>query len=255
MLVTRGVIEMQKVIVGLLIICIGLIGGNVALNIAEKSSLDVLHEAFEASSAELVEVTLNAWGDLSPRQSTEEQLKQAVRVGAQAAFNVTPNGFKTVSDEGFILVQAEFRVGEWLVDATAQNITHDSGAESYLVVTMTSEGVGMNLTAGHEKMKRFFFAAGSKPDLTACLVGSIEGSINPQEAARIVGSVLGVLRGEMQESYSDAYVTTLTGYSSRLPGGITIAGRKSNISLTMRYNPEIGSTLLWFAWPTFTLSV
>lgn len=246
---------MQKLIVGMLVICIGLFGGNLVLTVGEKSSLDAMHDAFGASSAELLEITLNAWGDLSPRQSTEEQLKQVVRVGSQAAFNTVPTSFQTVREEGFLMIHTEFRAGHWLVEVTAQSLSLATGPESYLVVTMISEGSGVGLDAGYDKLKRFFSMAGSKPDLTACLVGSLAGNIGPQKAASIVGSVLAVLRGEMQESYSDAYVTTLTGYSKSLPGGVTIAGRKSNISLTLRYNPEIGRTIMWLAWPSFTLSV
>jgi hypothetical protein len=246
---------MQKAMVVLLILSVGLFGGNMYFGSAERSSLHALHEAFAVTSAQMAEVALNAWGSLGVRQGSEAELERVLKLGTQAAFGVMPARFTSVVEENFVMVLADFSVGEFQVEASAQSMVIDGKIESYLVVTLISDFEGVHLEQARERLQRFFSAVGSKPDITACLVGIIDGGLSPQEAGLIVSRVLGVLRAEMHESYSDHSVTTLTGFSRRLPGGVRIGDRKSNVSLTIRYNPEIDSTLLWLAWPTFTLSV
>ena len=60
---------MQKLIATLLIVSVTLLGGNVLLQVAGSSGMNLMHEAFTASEAALLELSVNGWArtDECPR--------------------------------------------------------------------------------------------------------------------------------------------------------------------------------------------
>ena len=82
---------MQKILTGLMIISITLFGGNLLYNLtSEVPRLGILQEAFAATDAALVEMTMNGWAKVASASMSEEQLKALIKVGSQASFGVVP---------------------------------------------------------------------------------------------------------------------------------------------------------------------
>lgn len=245
---------MQKFIAGLLFVSVTLFGGNIIARISgEGTKLNNLERAFMATGAVKIELNMNGWAQLGTTEMTETQLKGLLRTGSLAAFGVIPSKVSYFEESGTQIAQATYTAGKFNIEANAQCVLSNGKHESFLIVTVqTSEGT---IEEMERTLKNFFKAAGAKPELTTCLVGVLKGRISPEQATAIIGKVLGVLRAQLQESYSDGHVVNVIGYSRELPGGIRMAGRMSNLSLTMRFNSDAGNTWLWLAWPTFALPI
>ncbi|KAF0194292.1 MAG: hypothetical protein FD169_1859 [Bacillota bacterium] len=243
---------MQKVLAGLIIISITLLGGNLLYKITgEGQGLDILQEAFAATDAALVEMTMNGWAKVSATSMNEEQLKAIIKVGSQASFGIIPAHILVSSDDGVTIAQASYSALDYLIDVSAQSLP----GESYLIVTVQTNNKGRGIEEAERQLKKFFQASGLKVELTTCLVGVIKGRLSSQQASALLGQILAVLQADMQESFSDGAVINVSAYSKRLPGGIMMDGRMQNVSITARYNPNEGSTYLWLAWPTFSLPI
>lgn len=245
---------MQRLIAGLLLVSVTLFGGNIIARISgEGVKLANLERAFIATGAVQVDLNMNGWAQVGATEMSETQLKGLLRAASQAAFGVIPAKITYYEDSGTRIAQATYTAGKFNIEANAQSLLSNGKYENYLIATVqTSEGT---IEEMERTLKNFFKAAGTKPELTTCLVGVIKGRISPEQATAIIGKVLGVLRAELQESYSDGNVINVIGYSPELPGGIKMAGRTSNLSLTMRFNADAGNTWLWLAWPTFALPI
>ncbi|MDP3487054.1 MAG: YwmB family TATA-box binding protein [Bacillota bacterium] len=243
---------MQKILAGIMIISITLFGGNLLYKITgEGQRLGILQEAFAATDAILVEMTMNGWAKVSSSSLNEERLKALIKVGSQASFGVIPAHIVVSSEDGVTIAQASYSALEYLIDVSAQSLP----GETYLIVTIQTNNKGRGIEEAERQLKKFFQASGLKVELTTCLVGVIKGRLSSQQASVLLGQILAVLQADMQESFSDGVVMNVSAYSKRLPGGIKMAGRMQNVSITTRYNPNDGSTYLWLAWPTFSLPI
>lgn len=243
---------MQKILTGLMIICITLLGGNILIKITgDGQRLGFLQEAFAATDATLVEMTMNGWAKVSSTSMNEDQLKALLKVGSQASFGTIPAQIIVSSDDGVTIAQASYSALDYLIDVSAQSLPD----ETYLIVTVQTNNKDRGIEEAEQQLKKFFQASGLKVELTTCLVGVIKGRLTSQQASALLGQVLAVLQADMQESFSDGAVLNVSAYSKRLPGGIKMDGRTQNVSITTRYNPNDGSTYLWLAWPTFSLPI
>ena len=243
---------MQKILAGLMIISITLFGGNLLYKFTgDGQRLGVLQEAFAASDAALVEMTMNGWAKVSATSMSEEQLRGLIRVGSQASFGLVPAHIAVSVEDGVTIARASYSAANYQIDVSAQSLPD----ETYLIVTVQTNSKSSTIENAERHLREYFQAPGLKAELTTCLVGVIEGRLSAQQAAALLGRMLAVLEVEMQESYSDGTVVNILGYSKRLPGGVSVAGRTQNISLTTRYNSNDGSTYLWLAWPTFSLPI
>ena len=194
---------------------------------------------------------MNGWAKVSASSMNEEQLKALIKVGSQASFGVIPGHIVVTAEDGVVIAQASYSALDYLIDVSAQSLP----GETYLIVTIQTNNKGRGIEDAEQSLKKFFRASGLKVELTTCLVGVIQGRLTSQQASVLLGQILSVLQAEMQESFSDGAVINVSAYSKRLPGGIKMAGRMQNVSITTRYNPNDGSTYLWLAWPTFSLPI
>ena len=236
---------MTKVIVGLLVLLLGLLGSALATQMPSPNlaNLANLERAFAATGAARLEISMNGWAELRAGERTQSELKHLLTAAARTAFGVVATAQYT-EDADMRMASVAFTAGAFHVEANVQALH----AATYLVATVRSSHA--DVWAIEQALDDFFAATLVTPAITACLVGVIGGRLSPREAEVLVGSVLRVLAADMLDFYSDGNVLNLTAYSRMLPAGITLGERKTNLSLSMRYNEQDGNTWVWLSWPT-----
>jgi hypothetical protein len=234
---------MAKVIIGLLVIVLGLLGSALATQVSVPN-LTHLERAFAATGAARLEVSMNGWARLAAGERTPSELKQVLQAAGQAAFARVPAELHYAEEPDMRMASFAFTAGHLHIEANIQAL-HEA---TYLVATVRSGEADVGELS--QVLASFFAAADATPTVTACVVGVVQGRLSPQAAERLVGAVLRVLAANMSDFYSDGSVVNLTAYSRLLPAGIAIGGRKTNVSLSMRYNEQDGNTWVWLSWPT-----
>lgn len=233
---------MTKVVAGLLVVLVGLLGSALATP-TPAPSLANLERAFAATGAAQLEISMNGWAELQAGERTPSELKQLLTAASEAAFGVVAN-VQYTEEQDMRMASVAFTAGHFHVEANVQALQ----AATYLVATVRSRHA--DVWQIQQAVDSFFVASETTPTITACLVGVVAGRLSPQEAQELVGSVLRVLAANMLDFYSDGSVVNLTAYSRMLPAGLAFGGRKTNLSLSMRYNEQDGNTWVWLSWPT-----
>ncbi len=234
---------MTKVIAGLLVVLVGLLGSALATQVPSPS-LNNLERAFAATGAARLEISMNGWAELRAGERTQSELEQLLRAASRTAFGVAHVAMQYAEESDMRMASVAFTAGSFHVEANVQ-VLH---AATYLVATVRSRHA--DIWALQQALASFFAGSNVTPTITACLVGVVAGRLSPEEAQELVGSVLRVLAADMQDFYSDGSVVNLTAFSRMLPAGLFLGGRKTNLSLSMRYNEQEGHTWIWLAWPT-----
>ncbi|MBT9176328.1 MAG: hypothetical protein DDT20_00641 [Firmicutes bacterium] len=236
---------MTKVIAGLLVVLVGLLGSALATQVPSPS-LTNLERAFAATGAARLEISMNGWAELRAGERTQLELEQLLRAASQAAFGVAHVTMQYTEEPDMRMASVAFTAGSFHVEANVQ-VLH---AATYLVATVRSRSRYADIWALQQALASFFAGSNVTPTITACLVGVVAGRLSPAEAQELVGSVLRSLAADMLGFYSDGSVVNLTAFSRMLPAGLFLGGRKTNLSLSMRYNEQDGNTWVWLVWPT-----
>jgi len=234
---------MTKVIVGLMVVLLGLLGSALATQMPSPN-LANLERAFAMTGAARLEISMNGWALLAARERTPSELKQLLQAASRVAFGAEPAELHYSEEPDMRMASIAFTAGHLHIEANVQAL-HEA---TYLVATVRSGKAGIGELG--QALASFFRAADVTPTVTACVVGIVSGRLSPAEAQELVGAVLRVLAADMRDFYSDGSVVNLTAYSRLLPAGVSIGGRKTNFSLSMRYNERDGTTWVWLSWPT-----
>ena len=198
------------------------------------------------TGAARLEISMNGWALLEARERAPSELKQLLQAAGRVAFGAEPAELHYSEEADMRMASVAFTAGHLHIEANVQAL-HEV---TYLVATVRSGKAGVG-ELGHV-LASFFRAADVTPTVTACVVGIVSGRLSPAEALELVGTVLRVLAADMLDFYSDRGVVNLTAYSRLLPAPLSLAlgGRKTNLSLSMRFNEQADTTWVWLSWPT-----
>ncbi|MBS3939265.1 MAG: YwmB family TATA-box binding protein [Peptococcaceae bacterium] len=247
---------MRKLIAVLLMLVLVLLGAGMSWCLtSEGQDLNNLARAFAASQAALLEINMNGWARATTVPQSIDQLVSRLRRASLAAFGMYPPEITSWAEGGTIFAYASFVTAVYAVDANVQTISHGGTHETYLVLTLKTAVPGYSIDSVESTLHAFFLAVGLRPTVTTCFIGVLAGQLSSEEAAMVVARVLGALRAETQEFFSDGHGVNLVGYSRELPRGVKMAGRHSNWSLMLRFDPENNITHIWLATPTLSLSI
>lgn len=247
---------MRKFVTGIMVVGLMFFGGNMALRLGgEGPQWSPLERAFAASQATLLEVSMNGWASIPVSKQSVGQLQELLRHASQAAFGLVPTDIKYWEDMGARQAHATFITDIYSIETNSQSLMNNGRQETYLVLTMTTTVPSHSIAKMEATLRTFFLAAGVRPTVTTCFVGVLKGKLTPSEVALIVGQVLTALHAETQEFYTDGTSVNVVGFSRYLPPGVNIAGRHTNLSLMMHFDPENNKTRIWLASPNLSLSI
>lgn len=247
---------MHKLAASIMVVGLLFFGGNMSLRLGGGGTQwGPLERAFATSQATLLEVSMNGWASVPVGSQNVGQLQEMLRHASQAAFNLAPPEIHYWEDKGARQAHATFVTDVYSVETNAQSFTNNGHYETYLVLTIMTTVPSHSIATMEATLRTFFLALGVRPTVTTCFVGVLAGRLTPNEAAHLVGRVLTALQAETQEFYTDGHSVNVVGYSRDLPPGVAIAGRHSNLSLMMRFDPENNRTQIWLASPNLSLSI
>jgi len=213
----------------------------------------LLLAAINASGARLDSAFLEAWACLKPSFVEGEAVQELARQVAAALGVDTTTGLINLDDENFHAVfwDGEMEPGVGLYFSVQSLLGTGEAGETYLLVNL--EGSPQNgeaqILSWREKIRTAFLPWQVQPHLTYSLIGVIPGQLTPGERKQRAHAVLAALQAEEVEGVEDTEFLSISAYSSRLPGSLSVAGRPVNANVALRYHDTDGNTYIHLGSP------
>lgn len=210
----------------------------------------ITEKTFKQSGLEIAEIKLQAWGQISNRMFSEQELREKYgylvdSLGlepAKAAFQRESDGFISLSH-----LEANSS-GTWQISLQSIPVESTGGGETYLgflYVPQTlehgREAYG-NIPSALEKI-------GFQNDLGLTFTGIIPNIINEQKKREMLKLLAKGVQGEFVEGISTGDLTSLSYYTQQGKGTIIVNGRKINLNMALHGDTEENKTYFYVGMP------
>lgn len=200
-------------------------------------------QAFEATGAKTDGYEVNNWTKLSDKFESEKQLSDVVTKLEQELHMASP---KTVShhDSGDGHSGQTFyeAYGSWgdqtNVSVTASSFKFASGPDETILV-IRADSTGSNLKAFADAVSQIQTAVqslGAQPQISCCVEGFLDAKMNGGQSESLVRKTFKAVAASEIEGVQTGSLTSISGYSTKLPQYILTRGRKMNIQVGLHYD-------------------
>lgn len=211
----------------------------------EETSV-LLQKSMSAIGATAEEASVHAWTKLPAGNWTEGMLEDAVRFGV-ASLDETLDAYQIerFSNAEYSTVRARSLTNGRELVIIARALRSDS--EGFMTVTIS--GSADQYLGWEEQAKKLLRSTGSLPRISSCLVGWISGKLSSGEWADLQKQSFAVLAATRFSEMGDTSVSSVTGYSRRLPAGFALGDTLINVNLASRYSSHDNRTYITLGTP------
>jgi hypothetical protein len=229
-------------LIGIILLPLFLISGGAY----RRNSVDLLYKVMSETGANLEESSVHGWSRLPPGTWTADTLKNTISQGI-ASRGERPESyqFDSNSTEEHYSVRA-VRVSGNHRETIAAVARKD---ESAAFMTVTIAGSTDQISSWEQQTAKILHSSGGIPSISSCLVGWINGKLDNGEWTDILSHSFALLDATHIDEMDDTRVSSVIGYSSRLPGDLLIDGVRVNINMASRYSSADNRTYITLGTP------
>jgi hypothetical protein len=121
--------------------------------------------------------------------------------------------------------------------------------ESAAFMMVTISGSADQISSLEQKVTKILTSTGGIPRISSCLVGWINGKLSNGEWGDILSHSFALLDVKHIDTMSDAKLSSVSGYSPRLPAGLAVGGARVNINMASRYSSTDNRTYITLGTP------
>ena len=199
---------------------------------------ELAHAVFVSSGAEIKEIKLQVWGQISNGLESVDKLKKKYEAAAcglglnpaGAALQVEKDGFAGIS-------QLEIKEGEaWQLYMQAVPIPGaPNGGESYAGFLCSTDNPRRARQA-YALLNTVFNEAGLKGKSGVTFSGIIQGDLGPQGRVRLADALAAGYAGEYVEGITQDNLASICYYIKQNSNFLPVGGRRINLNIALRYN-------------------
>ncbi|KYZ76344.1 hypothetical protein AXX12_07875 [Anaerosporomusa subterranea] len=229
-------------LIGIILLPLFLISGGVS----KQNSSELLYRVLREAGANLQESSVHGWTRMPSRSWTVAALQSSICQGIIAQGEKPESyQFETNSTEEHDIVRA-VKVTMDRREAIATTIRKDDSAAFMMVTISGSTDQISNL---EQQAAKILYSTGGIPKINSCLVGWINGKLNNGEWGDILSHSFALLNVKHINEMNDTKVSSVSGYSPRLNGGLVIGDARVNINMASRYSSTDNRTYITLGTP------
>ncbi|MFZ5753391.1 MAG: YwmB family TATA-box binding protein, partial [Bacillota bacterium] len=217
------------------------------LNIDGQPKMDnfqLARKVFTQSGANLEEINLQVWGQISNTVDTEEQLKEKYRILAQALGFDSLQPVVQKEKDGFLILSNLMEREDSVMQLVMQAIPAATGyGGSCLGLSFRTTDVTVaqvmygNISAALARI-------GSEHQVGVVWTGSLPGKLSTAKRSLLAQSLAETVEARFVEGMEEEQVTSLTYYTNQGQGFLTVNKQKLNINIALRFHADKGSTYI-----------
>ncbi|WP_366923716.1 YwmB family TATA-box binding protein [Metallumcola ferriviriculae] len=213
---------------------------------------DPIFRAFDKSGAAPYELNIQGWAKINDEYMDFSNLQPMVtKVGEALAINeeFTRETIREETMRGITAIK-EMNPGEYavIVLQTLKNEDKNSG-ETYLILTLSRAGDISAMHTYRDQILSAFQSLQRKPEVSTWLTGTLPGQLTPTEANQLLKEMFTAAGVKDTRGISSDKLVSLSGYSPLIPEYTTVAGRKVNINIAVRYHTNDAKTYVYLGSP------
>lgn len=215
---------------------------------------DALTAAFEASGAAFSSYYLNGWTPIDRKLYDLNQLESIARRAA-ASLQLDPGRLEVnhFGDQRFRQVILNHWDGSVSRTIIAQSFRAGAGEEAYLVVEASGGRSVDGMRAGREELERVLLETGSPPEITACVIGILNGKLDVEQRKTLVQRVFSRVQALEVEGIEGGDLSSFSAYTPLATDEIQVGGRRINLNVALRAVPRSGRTIITIGSPVIPI--
>lgn len=229
---------------------LGTFGKNVPPQI---DNFQLSRKVFTHSGAQLEEINLKVWGQISNTTNTEEKIMDQYRILAEnlGHFSLLPaiqkekDGFLSLSN----LIESEGEVLQLVLQVIP--VLPDL-KETYLGISFRTNNE-IAAQAMYGKISAALARLGSEHQVGVVWSGTLPGKLSPAKRTLLAHSLAEKVEARFVEGMEEEQTTSLTYYTNQGQGFLTVNGEKLNINIALRFHADKGSTYIHVGSPVIHL--
>lgn len=216
------------------------------LNIDSQPKMDnfqLARKVFTQSGANLEEINLQVWGQISNTVNTEEKLKaqyqilaEVLGLNSQPVIQKEKDGFLSLSN----LVEHEGNILQLVIQVIP--VIPGQG-ETYLGLSFrTNDVTAAQVMYGN--ISAALARIGSEHQVGVVWTGTLPGKLSPAKRSLLAQSLAETVEARFVEGMEEEQVTSLTYYTNQGQGFLTVNKQKLNINIALRFHADKDSTYI-----------
>lgn len=217
----------------------------------------VLIDAFSTTGAEFRKMDIQGWAKLNNRFIAQDEMLRTINM-ITARLGVDPQKTKTrvQKSEQSITVTRSGQLDRLtyltVIVQTMQEGERQKSGQSYLIVGFSHFGTPQNHNLLRNKMVGVFSPVRDDAHYSTIISGKIPKKIDVSAMQKLTKKVMDNAGAEIVESYADARMISITGYTPGISDLLTQDGKRVNINMALRYNSEDNNTYIHIGSPIIT---
>lgn len=255
---------MMRKIAALVFVGLLLGGSGVAWRAWQSGPPIDLVEVMQNTGAELLEVTVDTWCEVSEPVGSADAAGQILQqaLAGMGYGTAGPIQLQTLTSAEavpeLVTYEAKIEVTEGatrLLTAAVQSSQSGEESSTYLIISLTDRSATPDLISMRNLLAKGAGALGVAAQRATQLIGAIDGRLSPEQVAAIVSQVMSGTGAEMKSIYNDGPLVSVSGYSEQLEEQTEVMEGLVNVNLAMRYNEEEQRTWIFLGCPSIWESV
>lgn len=213
---------------------------------AQQNSSELLYKVIREAGANLQESSVSGWTRLPSGIWTVATLQSCIWQGIIVQGEKPESyQFETNSTAEYDSVRA-LKVTMNRRESIAAIVRKD---ESAALMMVTISGSTDQISSLEQQAAKILSSTGGIPKINSCLVGWINGKLSNGEWGNILSQSFALLDVKHIDTMNDTKVSSVSGYSPRLPGGLAIGGARVNVNIAARYSSTDNRTYITLGTP------
>ncbi len=207
-------------------------------------NFQLARKVFTQSGANLEEINLQVWGQISNTVNTEEEVKTQYRILAEI---LGPGSIQPVvqkEKDGFLSLSSLTEQGENILQLVIQTVPMGPGqGGTFLGLSFRTNDV----TAAREmygNISAYLSSLASGHQVGVMWTGTLPGKLSFAQRFALAQSLAQTVGAYFVDGLEEDELTSLTYYSKRGQGFLTVNERKLNINIALRFHADRGVTYL-----------
>lgn len=234
------------------------------------SERDVLTGILKELKGEFLEGEINIGGVILDEFISKERIKE---IGREIKDELKLIGEELDQNQGDLLLEGKYYLVEEIYEEGFNHLAiYGYSEEQNPVTIMLSSYLNPDINIGEttlfiniikdeknfhingiiESIGKIFDSFGKTAEITTCVVGTIDGRVDPQYIEKYASRAIKKFKGKVVEKYTDPLITSYTIYTPYIDNYIFSLEKRVNLNLAIRYNDYENQTYIWIGTPIIT---